>query len=73
MAEEALGKTVKQLKRERTSVKSSFTKQANFLCREAHRLVESELREEFRRLSSEARKVFEMQDNLWKRYKVWAR
>ncbi len=63
MAEEALGKTVEQLRRERTSAKSSFTKQANFLCRESHRLIESELKEEFKKLSSEARNVFEMNDD----------
>ncbi|XP_073797048.1 uncharacterized protein [Danio rerio] len=63
MAEEALGKSVKQLKKERTTAKSSFTKQANFLCREAHRLIESELKEEFKKLSSGARKVFETNDD----------
>ena len=31
MAEDALGKTVKELKRERTTAKSSFTRQANFI------------------------------------------
>lgn len=63
MAEEALGKTVDQLKRERTSAKSSFTRQANFICREVHRLLESELKEEFKKFSSEARKVFETNDD----------
>ncbi|KAL1249502.1 hypothetical protein QQF64_020507 [Cirrhinus molitorella] len=63
MAEEALGKTVEQLKKERTSAKSSFTKQANFLRREAHRLIESELKDEFSKLSSEVRKVFETNDD----------
>lgn len=48
MAEETLGKTVNKLKKERTYAKSSFTKQTNFLCREAHRLLESELTEEFK-------------------------
>lgn len=57
MAEETLGKIVDQLKKDRT--KSSFTKQANFLCREAHRLLESELKDEFKKLSSEARNVSE--------------
>ncbi len=63
MAEEALGKTVEQLRRERTSAKSSFSKQANFLCRESHRLRESELKEEFKKLSSEARNFFETNDD----------
>lgn len=60
MTEEALGKTVEQPKRKRTSAKSSFTKQANFLCTETHRLIESDLKEEFRKLSSE---VFETNDD----------
>lgn len=63
MAEEALGKTVDQLKKERTSAKSSFTRQANFICREVNRLLESELKEEFKKFSSEARKVFETNDD----------
>lgn len=57
MAEEAFGKTVKQLKQERTLAKSAFTKLANFLSREAQSMTESELREEFKKLTSEARYV----------------
>lgn len=47
MAEEAFGKTVDQLKRERTVAKGSFTKQANFLRRSASAMTEAELRNEF--------------------------
>ncbi|XP_055768950.1 uncharacterized protein LOC129844827 [Salvelinus fontinalis] len=62
MAEEALGKTVKELKQERTLAKSAFTKQANFLSRGAKHMTKSELREEFKKLTSEARKVSETND-----------
>lgn len=57
MAEEAFGKSVKQLKQEWTLAKSTFTKLANFLSRGARSMTETELREEFRKLSSEARNV----------------
>ncbi len=63
MAEEALGKTVKQLKQERTLAKSAFTKLANYLSRGARSMVENELREEFRRLTLEARRVSEGNDD----------
>lgn len=59
MAEEALGKTVDQLKRERTTAKVNLTKQANFLSREAYSMTESELKEEFKKFSADTRKVFE--------------
>ena len=44
MVEEALGKSVKQLKQERTSAKSAFTKQANYLSKAADGLVKHELK-----------------------------
>ncbi|KAM9709759.1 uncharacterized protein ACNS7B_023957 isoform 1-T1 [Menidia menidia] len=55
MAEEMFGKSVKQLKLDRTMAKSSFTKQANFLSRKASNMTEMELREEFKKLTSDAR------------------
>ncbi len=57
MAENAFGKSVKQLKQERTLAKSTFTKLANFLSRGAQSMTETELREDFRKLSSKARIV----------------
>jgi len=63
MAEEAVGKPIEQLKKERTAAKISFTRQVNFLKREAHRLLEEELKEEFKKLSLNARKVFETNDD----------
>ncbi len=47
MAEDALGKSVDQLKKERTVARSSFTKQANFLSRSASDMTELELKSEF--------------------------
>ena len=63
MAEEILGKTVKELKKARTNAKSNFTRQANYLNREAGRMVEAELREEFTKLKEGLRKVLEANDN----------
>lgn len=57
MALEMFGKTVKQLKQERTMAKSAFTKQANFLSRGARHMTEVELQEEFKKLTTEARDV----------------
>ncbi|KAG7470251.1 hypothetical protein JOB18_004401 [Solea senegalensis] len=57
MAEEAFGKTVKQLKQERTSANGAFTKQANYLSKAADGLVKHELQEEFNKPSSLARCV----------------
>lgn len=59
MAEDVLGKT---LKRERTTAKSSFTRQANFISRGADRMVEEGLQEEFSKLSDCLRNVFEAND-----------
>lgn len=57
MAQEALGKAVKQLKQERTLAKSAFTKQANFLSSGVKYMTRSDLQEEFKKLLSEARNV----------------
>lgn len=57
MAKETLGKTVKQLKQERTLAKSAFTKQANYLSKAAAGMIKHELQEEFSKLSSLARNV----------------
>ncbi|XP_067280641.1 uncharacterized protein [Pseudorasbora parva] len=57
MAKETLGKTVKQLKQERTVAKSPFTKQANYLSKAAAEMIKHELQEEFSKLSSLARNV----------------
>ena len=51
MAEDLLGKTVRQLKQERINAKGSFTKQTNFLAREARDMIENELKEEFSKLT----------------------
>lgn len=62
MAEEP-EKTVQQLKKERTTVKSSFTRQANFLCKEAELMVEAELRDEFNKLSEHFRRLLIANDD----------
>lgn len=63
MAEEMFGKSLKQLKLDRTMAKSSFTKQANFLSRKASNMTEMELREEFKKLTSDARHVSDSNDD----------
>lgn len=63
MAEDALGKSVDQLKKERTVARGSFTKQANFLKRSAADMSELELKSEFAILSVNARRVFETNDD----------
>lgn len=65
MADDVLEKTVKQLKRERTTAKSSFTRQANFISNGADGMVEEELREEFNKLSVCLRNVFDANDDYW--------
>ncbi|XP_036007830.1 uncharacterized protein LOC118567254 [Fundulus heteroclitus] len=57
MAEEATGKTIKQLKTERTSAKAAFTKQANYLLRVTGDLMKSELQTEYRKLCTLSREV----------------
>lgn len=57
MAEEALGKTVQQLKQERTSAKSAFTRQAKYLSTSAGKLTRRELQEAFHKLSFLARQA----------------
>ena len=63
MAEDALGKTVKQLKRERTTAKSSFTRQANFISRGVSSMLEAELKEEFIKLSHCFRQLLDANDD----------
>lgn len=63
MALEAFGKTVDQLKKERTTAKIKFTKQANFLSKEADSMIKSELKEEFKEFSADARRVLEANDD----------
>ena len=63
MAEEILGKKVKELKKTRTSAKSNFTRQGNYLNREASSMIEAELREEFTKLKEGLRKVLEANDD----------
>lgn len=63
MAKETLGKTVKQLKQERTLAKSTFTKQANYLNKAADGMIKHELQEEFSKLSSLARNVSDANDD----------
>lgn len=62
MAVEALGKSLDQLKKERTVAKSCFTKQTNYLSTNASTLTESELRGEFGKLSVDARKLIKAND-----------
>ena len=63
MAEDVVGKTGKQLKKERTAAKSTFTGQANFLSKGADSMVEAELREEFAELSYCRKIVLEANDD----------
>ena len=63
MAEQALGRTVKELKQRRTLAKRVFTKQANFLSRGAKHMTKRELQEEFKKLTPEARTVSETNDD----------
>nr|XP_054591718.1 uncharacterized protein LOC129156104 [Nothobranchius furzeri] len=63
MAEEAFGKSVSQLKRERTMAKSTFTKAANPLTREVENMMKGELQEEFKKLTCAARRLCESNDD----------
>lgn len=63
MAVEAFGKTASQMKRERTVAKSAFTKAANFITRGVQNLTKGELLEEFDRLTCEARKLCDANDD----------
>lgn len=63
MAEEAFGKTVSQLKKERTLAKTAFTKAVNFLTRAAQSMAKTELQEEFKKLTCEARRLGEANDD----------
>ena len=58
-----MGKSVKELKKERTTAKSSFTRQANFIAREASSMLQEELKEEFTKLSDCFRKLLDANDN----------
>ncbi|KAK6319058.1 hypothetical protein J4Q44_G00102690 [Coregonus suidteri] len=63
MAEDVLGKSVQQLKKERTTAKSSFTRQANFISRGASSMLQVELKEEFAKLSDCFRKMLDANDD----------
>ncbi|XP_073670542.1 uncharacterized protein [Paramisgurnus dabryanus] len=63
MAEDVLGMTVQQLKKERTTAKSSFTRQANLISREASRMLQVELKEEYTKLSDCFRKMLDANDD----------
>lgn len=63
MAEEAFGKSVKQLKQERTTAKSSFTKMANFILRGASNMLQVELKEEFANLSDRFRAILDANED----------
>jgi len=63
MAEDVLGKSVQQLKKERTTAKSSFTRQANFISRGASSMLQMELEEEFTKLSECFRKMLDANDD----------
>ncbi|KAK2905980.1 hypothetical protein Q8A73_009923 [Channa argus] len=62
MAEETYGRTLDQLKRERTTAKSCFTRQANYLIRKARYMTKSDLKEEFAKLSVATKRVMEAND-----------
>ena len=62
MEEEPTGKSIKQLKQERTSAKTAFTKQANYLSRVTGYLMKSELQAEYRKLCSLSREVNDAND-----------
>ena len=57
MAEETLGKTVKQLGENRSSAKSAFTKQANYLSKAVGSMAKPALERQFSKLRSLARQV----------------
>ena len=63
MAEETLGKTVKQLKQNWISAKSTFTKQANYLSKTVGSMTKHVLQEKFYKLSSLARHVSYANEN----------
>ena len=63
MAEDVLGKSVQQLKKERTTAKGSFTRQANFISRGASSMLQVELKEEFSKLSDCFRKMLDANDD----------
>ncbi|XP_058641724.1 uncharacterized protein LOC131546270 [Onychostoma macrolepis] len=63
MAEDVLGKSVQQLKKERTIAKSSFTRQANFISRGGSSMLQVELEEEFTKLSDCFRKMLDANDD----------
>ena len=63
MMEDVLGKLVQQLKKERTTAKSSFTRQANFISRGEGSMLQVELKEEFTKLSHCFRKMLDANDN----------
>ena len=63
MAEEVLGRTVKKLKQERTTAKSSFTRQANFILRGGDSMSQEELKEEFTKFDFRFRKLVEANDD----------
>lgn len=63
MAEEVTGRPLKQLKQERTSAKTTFTKQANYLSRAIGHLTKSELQKEFKDLLSLVRNVSQTNDD----------
>ena len=57
-----LGKSVKDLKKERTAAKCSFTKQANFILRGGNTMLQEEMKEEFTKMSYLFRKLMEAND-----------
>lgn len=52
-----MAETVQQLKQDKTSAKSAFTKQANYLSKYMSSMMKQELQEEFSKLKSLARRV----------------
>lgn len=61
--EDVLGKSVKELKKERTTAKSSVTRQANFISRGASSMPQVELKEEFTKLLDCFRKLLNANDD----------
>ncbi|CAI5646586.1 unnamed protein product [Oreochromis niloticus] len=64
MADQAAGKSVEQLKGVRTTAKRSFSRLVNSVTRTHDDMTEGELKDSFNRLTTEAEKVMEANDDL---------
>ncbi|KAL3973670.1 mitochondrial-processing peptidase subunit beta [Sarotherodon galilaeus] len=64
MADQAAGKSVEQLKGVRTTAKRSFSRLVNSITRTHEDMTEGELKDSFNRLTTEAEKLMEANDDL---------